>query len=108
MARLTAAGVPTHATLAPLLPCNPERLMDLALAATNRDPIGDPFHVRSVKRHGATTRDAALRICERLGHSDWLDPAFQSAIVSRLKARAAAAGRSFEAGPGGFHKLVEN
>jgi DNA repair photolyase len=108
MARLTAAGIPTHATLAPLLPCNPERLMDLALAVTNRDPIGDPFHVRSVKRHGATTRDAALRICEQLDHAEWLDPAFQSGIVGRLKARAAAAGRSFEAGPRGFHKLVEN
>src|SRR5258708_40343768 len=52
-------GIRTFATLAPLLPCDPERLANLALEATTEDVIGDPLHVRSVKRDVATTRDTA-------------------------------------------------
>ncbi|MEJ7606186.1 MAG: radical SAM protein [Bryobacteraceae bacterium] len=46
---LTVAGIATHATLAPLLPCDPERLADAALEATTRDLIGDPLHVRATE-----------------------------------------------------------
>ena len=41
--RLREAGIDVHATLAPLLPCNPEVLAERAIAATTRDLIGDPF-----------------------------------------------------------------
>lgn len=110
--RLTAirhlrdAGIPTYATLAPLLPCNPEALIDMALEATAYDVICDPFHVRAVKTSGATTREPALLLSERYGYSEWHDPEFQAEIVARLRARASAAGRNFETGIAGFRLLV--
>lgn len=104
---LSAAGIPTHATLAPLLPCNPEALLDMALEATTRAIICDPFHVRSVKRSGATTREPAVRISERRGFSDWHNPQFQEKMIDRLRVRAAAAGRRLETGIAGFRLLVE-
>jgi DNA repair photolyase len=103
---LRAAGIPTYATLAPLLPCNPEALLDMALEATARDIICDPFHVREVKTSGATTREPALLLSERYGYSEWHDPEFQAQIVARMRARACAAGRNFETGIAGFHLLV--
>jgi len=108
MRQLTAAGIPTYATLAPLLPCDPDALLDMALEATTRSVICDPFHVRAVKTSGATTREPALRISSRFGHSEWHDPSFQAGIVERLRARAAAAGRKLEAGVAGFRMLVED
>jgi len=96
--RLRAAGIATYATLAPLLPCDPEALIDLALEATDRDIIGDPFHVRAVKKCGATTRDAGVRISCAQGFSEWHDPAFQTAVVEKMRQRAAAAGRRSVAG----------
>jgi DNA repair photolyase len=56
MQALRAAGLAVHATLAPLLPCNPERLARLALTTTERDIIADPLHTRALKPRGATTR----------------------------------------------------
>ena len=106
MRRLTAAGIPTYATLAPLLPCNPETLLDMALEATTGDIICDPFHVRPVKMSGATTREAARRISARYGHVDWHDPEFQAGIVDGLRARAASAGRKCESGVAGFRLLT--
>ena len=106
MRQLRAAGIATYATLAPLLPCNPEALLDLALEATTCGVIGDPFHVRAVKTSGATTREPALRISARNGYSRWHDPEFQAEIVARLRARADAAGRNFQTGIAGFHLLV--
>jgi DNA repair photolyase len=103
---LRAAGIPTYATLAPLLPCNPEALLDMALEATTCDVICDPFHVRAVKTSGATTREPALLLSKRYGSSDWHDPAFQDEIVARLRARACAAARNFETGIAGFRLLV--
>ena len=108
MRQLTQAGIATYATLAPLLPCHPETLVDQAIAATARDIICDPFHVREVKTSGATTREAALRISAVRGHSEWHDPVFQAEIVARLRARACAAGRKLEAGIAGFRMLVED
>jgi DNA repair photolyase len=106
MRELTHAGIATHATLAPLLPCCPETLVDLAVDATSRDLICDPFHVRAVKTRGATTREAALRISGRRGFLQWHDPRFQTDQVARLRARAQAAGRTLEAGVAGFRMLA--
>jgi DNA repair photolyase len=104
---LTAAGIDTWATLAPLLPCDPEALAEAALDATRRDLIGDPLHVRATKRCGATTRDAAYRIAERQGHLEWFEPEFQTAIVNRIGRVAAARGRRFGIGPEGFSWLAQ-
>ncbi len=46
---LREAGLEVYATLAPLLPCNPELLAELALEASRRQLIGDPLHVREAK-----------------------------------------------------------
>ena len=107
MRELRRAGVQVHATLAPLLPCDPEALAGMALEATDADLIGDPLHVRAVKRSGATTRDAAFRLADKFGEQAWFDPAFQSEIVERIGAVAARAGRRFETGPTGFGRLSE-
>lgn len=100
---LRAAGIETYATLAPLLPCDPEKLAALALAASGRELIGDPLHVRAVKPRGATTRAEALRVAEVRGFAEWLDPEFQARIVERI--RRAANGR-FTTGPEGFGRLA--
>ncbi len=104
---LRQAGIETYATLAPLLPCNPEKLIDSALASTETDIIGDSFHVRSVKKNGATTREAAQRISQRVGHARWHDPEFQNEIVDAMQRRAAAHGRRFGVGPKAFGWLAE-
>jgi DNA repair photolyase len=104
---LTSAGIETFATLAPLLPCDPEELADAAMAVTPCDLIGDPLHVRAVKRSGATTREAAGRIAELHGHQAWFDPEFQFTIVERLQRIAAQKGRRFAAGPEGFSWLSQ-
>jgi hypothetical protein len=104
---LGEAGIITHATLAPLLPCDPERLARLALEATGHDLIGDPLHVRSVKRHGATTREAAANVAAIHGHMQWFDAAYQKEIVERVRKVARARGRRFGVGPEGFGWLAE-
>jgi DNA repair photolyase len=106
MRALRDAGIETYATLAPLLPCDPENLARAAIEATGRDLIGDPLHVRPVKRHGATTRDAAFRISAVQGHDAWLDAAFQATIVERIERTARELGHSFQTGPIGFAKLA--
>jgi DNA repair photolyase len=105
--RLRDAGIAVHATLAPLLPCDPEALIGLALEATDRDIVGDPFHVRAVKKCGATTRDAGVLISRAQGFTEWHDPAFQMAIVERMRQKAAEAGRRFATGPEAFGWLAE-
>ena len=105
--RLREAGIPVYATLAPLLPCDPEALVGLALEASDRDIIGDPFHVRAVKKCGATTRDAGVRISRVQGYAEWHDPDFQAAVVQRMQAIALAAGRRFGVGPEAFAWLAE-
>jgi DNA repair photolyase len=102
---LRSAGIEVFATLAPLLPCDPEDLAEAAIEASGNDLVGDPLHVRSVKRFGATTREQALRIAERRGHQPWLDPEFQREIVSRIEAAARSHGRRFLTGPSGFALL---
>ena len=107
MRELTRAGIVTHATLAPVLPCNPEALVDMAVEATGLDLICDTFHVREVKKFGATTREPALKISSRRGFEEWHDPSFQAEIVARLQARAEASGRKLGVGVDGFRILVE-
>jgi DNA repair photolyase len=104
---LRRAGLQVHATLAPILPCNPEALAELAVDATETDLIGDPLHVRAVKKSGATTRDAAVRLAEKFGESEWFEPAFQAEVAERIRAVAAQAGRRFNTGPEGFRILSE-
>ena len=105
--RLREAGIDTYATLAPLLPCDPEELARAALEATAFDIIGDPLHVRAVKRHGATTRDAAYRISAHHDFSAWLEPEFQVEVVARIDRAATKAGRRFGIGPEGFAWLAQ-
>jgi len=103
---LRAAGIEAYATLAPLLPCDPETLATLALEASGRDLIGDALHVRSAKPRGATTREAAFRISAVHRHEPWFDPEFQDCIVERMRAVARAAGHDFHTGPAGFARLA--
>ncbi|HYO81486.1 MAG TPA: radical SAM protein [Bryobacteraceae bacterium] len=103
---LASAGMDVYATLAPLLPCNPEELVRMACEVTSNDLIGDPLHVRAVKRSGATTREAARRIAAVQGHESWFDPAFQAQIVQRMENAARQRGRNFAIGPEGFGLLA--
>jgi DNA repair photolyase len=103
---LRDAGIPVCATLAPLLPGNAERLLERALEATEGPVIADPFHVREVKRSGATTREAAYAICRKQGWEEWLEPGFQQELLVRLASLATRAGREFGHGPAGFGILA--
>jgi DNA repair photolyase len=105
--RLRDAGIDTFATLAPLLPCDPEELAGMALEVTQRNIIGDALHVRAVKPLGATTRDAAIAISRRHGLSEWLDPQFQTEVTARIARVCAEAGRLFGTGPEGFRWLTQ-
>jgi len=106
MRALHQAGIDTYATLAPLLPCDPEALVAAAASVTPHDLIGDPLHIRAVKSHGATTRAAAFRIALHHGEEPWLDAAFQNELVERLQHAAQRHGRSFTTGPAGFSLLT--
>lgn len=103
---LRVAGLEVYATLAPLLPCNPERLAELAIEASGRDLIGDPLHVRQAKPRGATTRPTAFRIAARYGDQEWFSPRFQNEIVARVRSAAAQSSFSFATGPHGFSRLA--
>jgi len=103
---LRDAGIETYATLAPLLPCDPEELALRALDASGRDLIGDPLHIRSSKPRGATTRDAAFRVSESNQHQDWFDPDFQADVVARISRAARAQGHNFAIGPARFAALA--
>jgi DNA repair photolyase len=105
MQALRNAGLEVRAALAPLLPCNPELMTEAAIASSTGDLIGDPFHVRSNKPRGATTRGAALKISTLHGFSEWHDPEFQAEVVERIERVANAAGRRFGIGEEGFSWL---
>jgi DNA repair photolyase len=108
---LRDAGIETSATLAPILPCDPELLVEQAIANSSGPVIADPFHVRSVKRSGATTRAAAASICEHYGWDEWLDPVWHNEILTKMKAKARSLHREFGHGPNGFAllaRIVEN
>ena len=97
---LQAAGLRVHATLAPLLPCDAGRLAAMALEATDEDVIGDPLHVRSEKPHGATTREAGLRLMERYPDFD------VAAALGTIEHAIVRAGRRFGTGPDAFGWLT--
>jgi len=103
---LRDAGIEVYATLAPLLPCDPEELARAAIAASGRDLIGDALHVRGAKPRGATTRDATFRVSAANGHDLWLDPVFQAEITGRVEEAAKALGHGFATGPSGFATLA--
>jgi DNA repair photolyase len=103
---LRDAGIETYATLAPLLPCDPEELVLQALDASGRDLIGDPLHIRSTKPRGATTRDAAFRVSASNHHEQWFDPEFQADVVNRIGCAAHSRGHNFAIGPAGFATLA--
>jgi len=107
IAKLRAAGIETFATLAPILPCDPEELARIAIEASGGKIIGDPLHIRATKSHGATTREQAFRIAKMHDHEAWFDAAFQARIVERIDAEARRAGVEFEIGPRGFSKLAQ-
>ena len=104
---LREVGIETYATLAPLLPCDPEALALAAIEASRRDLIGDPLHVRAVKRHGATTRAEAWRVSEVNGYEAWLAADFQARIVERIERAAGEMGKTFLTGPRGFARLAK-
>ena len=104
---LREAGIQTYATLAPLLPCDPEELAGMALDATCSDIIGDPLHIRSIKPRGATTRDAAFAISRRHEFSAWLEPEFQAEVTERIGSTVSRAGRRFATGTEGFGWLAQ-
>lgn len=106
IAALRETGIEVYATLAPLLPCNPEKLATLALAASQRMLIGDPLHIRQTKRYGATTRAIALSLARHCHQEVWFDPAFQGEITQRISRVAEDAGLAFEIGPRGFSRLA--
>ena len=86
---------------------NPEALITRAVSCTSGPIVSDALHVRAVKRSGATTRDAAISICERYGWDDWLDPGFQRNMLARMADAAKAADRAFGYGPRGFGLLID-
>jgi DNA repair photolyase len=102
---LRDAGIETYATLAPLLPCDPEELAQASLDASHRDLIGDPLHIRATKRQGATTREAAFKISSEHRH-DCLDAASQARVVEQIDTFARTAGFTFTTGPRGFARLA--
>ncbi|MDQ6677203.1 MAG: hypothetical protein M3Z09_07890 [Acidobacteriota bacterium] len=104
---LRASGIAVYAALAPLLPCDPERLVQMALAATGTPIVADPLHIRETKARGATTREAALRISAKNGFLEWHDAGFQRSVVERMARVADAAGRKFGIGPAAFGWLAE-
>lgn len=104
---LRDAGIAVHATLAPLLPGDPTALAVAAIAASGRDLIGDPLHVRATKAHGATTREAARRIAGHHGHERWFEPEFHAQVMKQIHQSAAAAGLRFGVGPAAFSWLTQ-
>lgn len=106
MEGLAEAGIAVHCTLAPILPCDPARLADLALGATSCSVIADPLHTRIGKPRGATTRPQAVRISRAKGFEQWHSPSFQAATAQAIRTRIEAAGRIFGEGPEGFRMLT--
>ncbi len=103
---LTDAGIAVHCTLAPILPCDPARLADLALGATTCGVIADPLHSRDGKPRGATTRPEAMRISAAMGFERWHQLEFQAKIVEEIRSRVESENRCFGVGEDGFRMLT--
>lgn len=106
MRTLRDRGIAVHCTLAPILPCSPERLADLAIESTSRSVIADPLHNRWDKPTGATTREQALRVSQRRGFEDWHNPARQAEVLEIIRSRVESSGREFGVGESGFGLLT--
>ena len=106
MHQLTSNGFAVHCTLAPILPCNPVHLADLALSSTSQDVIADPLHQRITKPHGATTRPEALKISDVHATRQWHQPEFQRQVLETICTRIKSAGRCFGVGEDGFRMLT--
>ena len=104
---LRAAGIRVHATLAPILPCNPANLATKALDGTGLDLVGDPLHTRSEKPRGATTREAAYRIAQHHNHLQWFDSDFMRGVYCTIASVANERGLQFRTGPAGFKLLTQ-
>ena len=104
--RLRVACLEVYATLAPILPCDPECLVRQAILASRRNLIADPPHVRLTKSRGATTRAAALEIAERFGEAQWFDPKFQDETLREMTRHAARYGFELSSGTKGFGLLA--
>ncbi len=107
IAALREAGLEVYATLAPLLPCDPERLAQMAIDASGRNLIGDPLHIRDTKPHGATTRAVAFEIARRYGDDQWFEAGFQRQVLAAIEQVALRAGLEFGSGPRGFGWLAK-
>ncbi len=106
MRRLRSAGLEVYAVLAPLLPCDPKRLAQIAAEASGKSLIGDPLHIRATKPRGATTRTAAFEIARRHGDLEWFEAEFQERVLASIREAAATCGVGFAAGPDGFSWLA--
>ncbi len=104
---LEEAGIPVHCTLAPILPCDPVKLAEIALDCTSRDVIADPLHTRHRKGRGATTRPEALRVSVVRGFDEWHEPAFQCRILRAIRSCVESAGRRLGVGEAGFRMLTD-
>jgi len=104
--QLRESGVEVHATLAPILPCDPEALARLAVEATGRDVIADPLHSRENRSHGAVTREVARRISERWGETRWHESDFQAEVLERMRLEAERLGQRLGVGVEAFSWLA--
>jgi hypothetical protein len=102
MRDLLGEGIDVWATLAPILPCNPEALAEKSLSCSSGDMVADPLHSRANKPGGATTFPPAERISEVRGFGEWHQIEFQAAVLARLAKIVESAGRRFGAGPRAF------
>ncbi len=105
---LREAGLNVYATVAPILPCEPQALARLVVEATENIVIGDPLHIRQLKPKGATTREAALKILDHYDQPQWAEAGFQQHLVDALTAEMKALGRDFLVGPRGFACLTQS
>ncbi len=106
ISRLAESGIAVYCTLAPLLPCDPVALAEMALEVTSHGVIADPLHNREGKPRGATTRPEGLRVSEANGYEEWHSSDFQARVISAIRSRVVAAGRQFGEGTAGFRMLA--
>ncbi len=71
LAALRTAGVPVQAALAPLLPCDPERLARALAPVVDRVVVDDLFTGDGAGGRRSTT---ALELLRRTGHAHWAHP----------------------------------
>ena len=98
MRELRQAGIAVYATLAPLLPCNPELLITQALGATVNALIADPLHVRRPRR--------GERLHERLHCASAKSTASHSGMTLYFRKALSAEWRRWRGRQGGNSELA--